>query len=363
MPVSKTGTAISEQLGLDDAWCEAQLKLAALENVSRENLRLLQLFLEEGAHIGPVAAAFLEFLDRQPETSVMLRGFDRERLTASLETHLREYTLEFGTAGFFERQVNLTLVHVRLGVSPGLYLGALGFQCSLLLERIVLGNMSKEQRQQLILLVARLTSLETLIAAEVYQRALARLDRRSHAGAAGLALAMDADAVLERDEITGVVTRRVLMDALQQNLETTRKTGQILTLMLLELDDFKNLVGEIGDSGGDQALRLVGRMIKASVREFDLIGRVGTQVFAVILDGASLHTAHQVCERIRRRVLEGGQSLQDKQVKLTVSQGLGDALRNDDQHSLFARCHRALERARSAGGNRVVEDTGLAAGR
>jgi diguanylate cyclase (GGDEF)-like protein len=355
MPASEPSTAISEQLGLDSAWRETQMRLAALDNVDAGVLWAMGEFLGDRDQVAPVVAGFLDFLGGQAETSALLRGFDRNRLDQSITRYLNAYTIDFGGAEFFERLVSLVVTHVRLGVSLGLYLAALGYQRSLLLEQLVLAGMGKEQRQQLVLLLARLTSLETLVASEVYKRALARLDRRTQLGGRGLGLALDADAVLERDTLTGAVTRRVLMEAIDKALDTARKTGQGMTLILLEIDGFETLPA----AEGDAALRAVRQMIKSSVREFDLIGRVGSQMFGVLLEGASVHTARQVADRVRRHVAAG--TAQDKPI--SVSQGLAGAVAGDDQNSLFARCLRALERAREGGGDCVVEEAAVAAGR
>ncbi len=356
MPGLKPDTPISEQLGLDAVWRRTQLRLAALDDMAPDAFKPLQAFLGDSTQIAPVVGAFLDFLDGQPETAALLRSFDRQRLAQSLAAHLRTWTEDFGSAGFFEKQVGLALVHVRLGVSLSLYLAALGYQRALLYEQLALAGMSAEHRQQLVRLLARLSSLDTLIASEVYRRALARLDRRAHHGGVGLGLALETDAVLERDALTGAVTRRVMMDALDKALDTARKAGQGLTLVLLEIDHFEQL----NEVEGQEALRAVRRIIKASVREFDLIGRVGSQMFAVLLEGASLHTAHQVADRVCRHVVDAAPA-QGK--ALRVSQGLADSAGGDDQQRLFERCYQALARARDNGGNCVVEASALAAGR
>lgn len=356
MAAPNPSTSISEQLGLDAAWRAAQLRLAALDDVAPDTLTALREFLGDAPRSAQVADAFLTFLGGRPETASLLRGFDRRRLEQSVAAHLRGWGDDFGGPAFFERQVAMVVTHVRLGVSLGLYLAALGYQCSLLLERLVDAAMSKEQRQQLAVLVARLNGLETLIASEVYRRALARLDRRAQHHGVGLGLALETDAVLERDALTGAVTRRVMIDAIDKALDTARKAGQGLTLILLEIDDFDRL----DEVEGQEALRAVRRIVKSSVREFDLIGRAGSQMFAVLLEGTSLHTAHQVADRVRRHVVDAA-PVEGKPVR--VSQGLADAARDDDQQLLFERCYGALTRARENGGNCVVEASALAAGR
>lgn len=355
MAGAKADTPISEQLGLDSAWRKAQMRLAGLDDLAPDALRPIRDFLGDGAQMGPVIAAFLDFLGRQPETAALLLSFDRQHLERAMANELGRWTDDFGGAAFFERHVDLVVVHVRLGVSFGLYLAALGCLRALLFEQLVLAAMSKEQRQDLVRLLARLSSLETLIAGEVYRRALARLDRRAHLGGVGLGRALDVDTVLERDALTGAVTRRVILDALDKALDTARKAGQGLTLMLLEIDDFEQL----GEADGQAALRAVRAIIKASVREFDLVGRVGSRMFAVLLEGASLHTAHQVADRVRRHVA-GAAPVGGK--ALSVSQGLVAAAARDDQQHMFDRCHQALTRARDNGGNCVVEASALAAG-
>jgi len=126
-----------------------------------------------------------------------------------------------------------------------------------------------------------------------------------------------------KDELTGLFNRRYFNQELPREMERFRRFGHAFTLLMLDLDHFKNFNDTHGHSAGDQALRDVASILNSSARLYDRVVRYGGEEFAVILPQANEEEALTVAERIREamqshRISFAGQDLGN----LTVSTGL-----------------------------------------
>ena len=107
-----------------------------------------------------------------------------------------------------------------------------------------------------------------------------------------------------RDELTGLFNRRSFNQEMPREMERFRRFGQPFTLLMLDLDNFKNFNDTFGHSAGDQALRDVGRILVDSARLYDRVVRYGGEEFALILPQASNDEALSVAERIRESMAQ-----------------------------------------------------------
>ncbi len=106
------------------------------------------------------------------------------------------------------------------------------------------------------------------------------------------------------DEVTGVYNRRYFNERLAAEINRARRYSSILSLLILDLDDFKRVNDDLGHVRGDALLRCVGRTLDASVRETDAVCRFGGDEFAVLLPETSNSEAYTLAERIRSAVGE-----------------------------------------------------------
>lgn len=158
-----------------------------------------------------------------------------------------------------------------------------------------------------------------------------------------------------RDELTGLLNRSALVQ-LRNDPEAMRKLQQEgYSLIVIDVDLFKQVNDRHGHLLGDRALREVANAVTASVREDDLAVRYGGEEFLIVLPGTGLANAAEIAHRIRVRVAEASLPF-----PLTVSAGVaaGDASR-DSPDQVFERADQALYRAKAAGRNRVVVDDTL----
>jgi len=151
-----------------------------------------------------------------------------------------------------------------------------------------------------------------------------------------------------KDELTGLFNRRSFNQEIPREMERFRRFGQPFTLLMLDLDHFKDFNDAYGHSAGDQALRDIAQILGETARLYDRAVRYGGEEFAVILPQASREEATRVAERIRQTMEQhtiayDGQDLPP----ITVSIGLAcfpaDAL---DMATLVQRADQALYQAK-----------------
>lgn len=151
------------------------------------------------------------------------------------------------------------------------------------------------------------------------------------------------------DALTGLTNRRGLDEQLE--LETARaiRFGHPLSLLLIDIDDFKSINDRYGHAEGDIALQTVARAIASSVRSIDIAARFGGEEFAVILPETALQGAVVVAERIRNAVTQ-----RNSDYDLSVSVGVAERWGEENNYSLLlSRADAGLYRAKSLGKNRV----------
>lgn len=165
------------------------------------------------------------------------------------------------------------------------------------------------------------------------------------------------DALATIDEKTGLANYRVFGQKLREEWLRAERYGQALSLVMLDLDDFKRVNDELGHPAGDRVLREFATLVQGGARATDLPARYGGEEFAVILPHTGGERAVRVAERIRAAVADFIFLEPEHRIRVTVSAGvatypttagIGSA---DD---LVSAADRALYAAKKAGKNRVV---------
>ena len=106
------------------------------------------------------------------------------------------------------------------------------------------------------------------------------------------------------DELTGLSNRRAWYHQLERALARARRTGQPLSILILDLDDFKRINDHHGHNAGDRALMTVTTQWASALRATDLLGRIGGDEFAVILEMTNATAAHEVIARLNRAIAD-----------------------------------------------------------
>ncbi|MES2263208.1 MAG: GGDEF domain-containing protein [Pseudomonadota bacterium] len=159
------------------------------------------------------------------------------------------------------------------------------------------------------------------------------------------------------DALTDVPNRRGFYHALAPWMALARRPGMPTALIILNLDQFKRVNDSYGHPVGDMVLKAMVDVCKKQLRDSDLMGRLGGAEFAIQLPRTSLEDAGMVAERIRHAIEAMPVKADKAVINLTASMGVTTIRADDSTVSLFKRADRALQAAKLAGRNRVVEAT------
>jgi diguanylate cyclase len=153
------------------------------------------------------------------------------------------------------------------------------------------------------------------------------------------------------DPLTGLPNRRALDHELQRRLRESREEGSSLSLLLLDVDHFKQFNDEYGHLVGDEVLAGVGEVLREATRESDLVARFGGEEFAIVFSRTARDEVSQVTERIRLAVERSVHLHEGEPLRVTVSLGLSHAMPGDTAKSLLERSDVALYASKALGRN------------
>jgi diguanylate cyclase (GGDEF)-like protein len=159
------------------------------------------------------------------------------------------------------------------------------------------------------------------------------------------------------DELTGLANSRAFRETLEREAARAERFGHELSLVFIDLDDFKDVNDAHGHLQGDKVLKLVGQILQSEPRAIDEAARYGGEEFVVALPETGSDGAVELAERIRARLeaatvpsVDGG-----KPIRVTASFGTATlpGAAHDARH-LFEAADEALYEAKRQGKNRVV---------
>ena len=159
---------------------------------------------------------------------------------------------------------------------------------------------------------------------------------RNASAHAGLALAARTDA------LTGCLNHSAMHDALGREIERCRRKGHALSLVIIDLDEFKQVNERHGHPAGDEVLRRVGESLRESVRAYDLVARYGGDEFAVIAMDAEEATATEVARRAVAAVGSALGTLGSAGEVTAATAGVAEWQTGDSPSELIGRADRAL---------------------
>ena len=124
-----------------------------------------------------------------------------------------------------------------------------------------------------------------------------------------------------------------------------------LSLVLLDIDDFKSVTDGLPSSVRNLVLETIGEFLAGSIQQIDLISRFGEGRFAIMLPGTNLSGAARFGERARTAIGACGMQVGGAEIHFTISLGLAEAGAADEANSLIKRADAALFASKAAGGN------------
>ena len=156
------------------------------------------------------------------------------------------------------------------------------------------------------------------------------------------------------DGLTKLHNHRYFQDHLTREIKRVSRTKQPLSLILLDLDDFKLLNDTHGHAAGDEVLVCLASIMNDSARESDLIARYGGEEFVILMPNTDLAGAVHLAEKIRIAVESTRLIIGDGMKPIEVTISLGVALFGGNRREFFSEADRALYQAKAAGKNCVI---------
>lgn len=158
------------------------------------------------------------------------------------------------------------------------------------------------------------------------------------------------------DRMTRLFIHHYFQIRLLEEMKRSQRYKTPLSLIISDIDHFKNFNDTYGHQQGDIVLKEAAQVFKEQLRKIDLPARYGGEEFAVILPETNLKQAGQVAQRLRQSIESYPFSGQDKPLHVTISLGVAeyDLNRDADSKTLIDRADRALYKAKESGRNRVA---------
>ncbi|MBI5921629.1 MAG: diguanylate cyclase [Betaproteobacteria bacterium] len=157
------------------------------------------------------------------------------------------------------------------------------------------------------------------------------------------------------DQLTGIPNRRHFLSLGTREVERGSRSGQPLTLCMIDIDNFKRVNDTHGHATGDAVLKRTAGLLAQSIRTVDVCGRLGGEEFVALLPEANLAAARQVAERLREDIARTRVVTADNiEVSVTISVGICQLGEAETLEQLMIRADQSLYAAKHAGRNQVV---------
>ena len=157
------------------------------------------------------------------------------------------------------------------------------------------------------------------------------------------------------DSLTGLYVRRYFMVKLHEELHRAQRYNNILSIVMADLDRFKNINDTYGHDAGDRVLKAIGKFLQQNVRDVDVVARYGGEEFVIMIPEAANDAAHILSERLRKNLAE----LKFENLpSVTVSLGIATFPQDGtDPEDLIKKADAAMYAAKRAGRDQVVKYT------
>ena len=157
------------------------------------------------------------------------------------------------------------------------------------------------------------------------------------------------------DSLTGLYVRRYFMVKLQEELLRAERYNNILSIVMADLDHFKNINDTYGHDAGDRVLKAIGKFLQQNIRDVDVIARYGGEEFVIMIPEATKDAAFSLSERVRTQFAE---LKIENFPQITISLGIATyPFDGSDLNDLIKKADAAMYAAKKAGRNNVVKYT------
>lgn len=163
------------------------------------------------------------------------------------------------------------------------------------------------------------------------------------------------------DALTGFYNRSQLEVRIKQEVANAKRRHAPLCGIMTDIDYFKIVNDTYGHAAGDLVLKVVAKIVRSQLREYDIAGRYGGEEFSIILPFTKIEEAQKVAERLRKTIeskvidiSKVNNESETKEIKITMSLGVYQMQDGDDDSDLMKKADKALYQAKNTGRNKVV---------
>jgi diguanylate cyclase (GGDEF)-like protein len=156
------------------------------------------------------------------------------------------------------------------------------------------------------------------------------------------------------DPLTGLINRRIMMTKIQQEKERMDKGGKPFSLIMIDVDNFKQINDEYGHDGGDFVLINLTHMINMCLRKTDLVARWGGDEFLVLLPETTLQNGQLVAEKIKNRIAHTPFIYRETDIPVTVTLGVSECDMFSGITNSIRKADQALLQGKQAGKDQVM---------
>lgn len=160
------------------------------------------------------------------------------------------------------------------------------------------------------------------------------------------------------DKLTGIGNRQSFELQLQHMLLEAKSSTRAFSLLLLDIDHFKKINDTIGHLAGDRVIRHIADVARAGVRQGDFLCRWGGEELIMLLKDCPIGRATDLAEKLRQNIENSSVTIDEHEVKVTVSIGVAQSNAEDDADRLVGRADAALYQAKENGRNQVITAMG-----
>ncbi len=158
------------------------------------------------------------------------------------------------------------------------------------------------------------------------------------------------------DSLTGTYNRRHFFTLVSSEIAKMSRHDSHVSIMMIDIDHFKKINDTYGHAAGDMAIKAVVECMQTACREYDIIGRLGGEEFAICSPYADKAGATQLAERIRKSCEALALTFQEHTFSMTLSIGITELKQDEDFDSALHRADELLYDAKQNGRNRVITD-------
>jgi len=159
----------------------------------------------------------------------------------------------------------------------------------------------------------------------------------------------------DHDELTDIPNRRYFSSKFTHFLKLSKRNKQALSLVFVDLDDFKKINDKYGHTIGDMVLSEFTSLIKLSIRETDLCARWGGEEFVISFINADINIAIDLTNKLKERVINSPELNKLLDEPLTISCGVTQSHKEDTLDKIVFRADKAMYEAKNSGKNRIVK--------